>query len=324
MNKLPHLLLGVLVLALMPLHLAAAWYWPFGYDEDSTNAPPRLHRLLEKANEYIEIAEEEAMKGDAEKAIENYKLAVEELDRVEMENPERAESTEFAPLRNRRATCTGAIDAIRFAQVNENERAVTVTNTDELQKKWRKKHGLQTPEEKSAEEKSLRVEEEKQEKIESGVDDVVLEHEVKRTPELATETPAGSVVAPTTAPVPPVFDNSFNGRYRQALSEVRAKDYAAADLLLEKLLEENPNDLNVLLLRAAAQMGTGSHFAARRTLERAMRTHPKSYLPYYNLAYLLLKMGEDAEMANQYYELGRTIGKGPQDPALEKRIKDLK
>ena len=40
------------VLALgLSFSASAAWYWPFDFDPDSTNKPPRLHRLLEKANE---------------------------------------------------------------------------------------------------------------------------------------------------------------------------------------------------------------------------------------------------------------------------------
>ena len=106
-----------------------------------------------------------------------------------------------------------------------------------------------------------------------------------------------------------------------ALNEIQAKDYAAADLLLADLEKARPNDLNVLILRAAAQNGLKYHLAARRTLEKAMRAHPKHYLPYYNLAYLMFKIeGEGAASARQYYELGRTLG-GPQDARLERRFK---
>ena len=64
----------------------------------------------------------------------------------------------------------------------------------------------------------------------------------------------------------------------------------------------------------------GSRYAARRTLETAMRIYPKSYLPYYNLANLCLQMGENIEIARQYYELGRTVGNGPAMPELEARL----
>ena len=95
--------------------------------------------------------------------------------------------------------------------------------------------------------------------------------------------------------------------------------YVAADLMLEELAQERPNDLNVLLLRAAAQAGMGSNHAARRTLEKAMRAHPRSHLPYYNLANLLLDMGESVDTARQYYEMGRSCG-GPQWAPLERRL----
>ena len=59
-----------------------AWYWPFGSKEDDPSKPLRLHRLLEEANNYIEIAEDEALKGNGDGALENYRLALSELDRV--------------------------------------------------------------------------------------------------------------------------------------------------------------------------------------------------------------------------------------------------
>ena len=124
-----------------------AWYWPFGADRDSTNAPPRLHRLLEPANDFIELAQDASLEGDTAKALENYRFALDELDRVETEYPDRAASAEFAPLRLRRAACTAAIDAIRFAQVNENMRPVSVTDTTELEKRWEKEQGLADEEE---------------------------------------------------------------------------------------------------------------------------------------------------------------------------------
>ena len=95
-----------------------------------------------------------------------------------------------------------------------------------------------------------------------------------------------------------------------------------ADVLLESMLKERPKDLNALLLRAAAQAGTKHYYAAQRTLERAMRAHPRSYLPYYNLANLLIQQGEDLETAKEYYELGRTVG-GPVNKALEARLKGV-
>lgn len=382
-----------------------AWYWPFGSKEDDPSKPLRLHRLLEEANNYIEIAEDEALKGNGETALENYRLALGELDRVERENPDRAETAEFSPLRNKRAACVAAMDAIRFAQVNDNERAVSVTDTSELQKKWNKKHGIKEPEEEQSAAKAKDVQdktddtanseakakdsqdlkekgdkenkdskEPKGDKVaqdnKANQDDQSSKHTpdiadirvaepppkqerpVENTPPKADEPPAVATEAaapqpsepkppetkapeskppepkPTASrpPAPaaePPSASDFKYRLKTALAEVRNKDYIAADLLLEDLMQEKPDDLNVLLLKAAAQTGMGSNYAARRTLEKAMRTHPKSYLPYYNLANLVLQMGESVEAARQYYEMGRLVG-GPPSAALEKLLKGEK
>ena len=305
----------------------ASWYWPFGHDEDSTNAPPRLHRLLEKANDYIELAEDEALNGNADKAIENYKLALGELDRVEAENPDRAEKPEFAPLRNRRAVCTAAIDAIRFAQVNENERPVAVSDTTELQKKWNQKHGIKDPADEQAHPKEEKpAEAAKKEEVKS---ETVVENkepqadEAPKSAEKEAPVKAKAPVEEKKEEVDEPIPTDWDGRVRYAMKLIRARDYVAADVLLESLLKERPTDLNAQLLRAAAQTGVGSNYAARRTLEKAMRTNPRSYLPYYNLAQLTLVLGEGAEVARQYYEMGRTVG-GPVNLELEKKIKVAK
>ena len=288
------------------LSASAAWYWPFDFDPDSTNKPPRLHRLLEKANDYIELAEDNALEGEGDKAIENYRLALAELDRVEDENPDRAETPEFAPLRNKRATCTAAIDAIRFAQINQNVRAVALTDTKALERKWRRKHGLMTPEDEVEERKEKAREKARKEKRETDARDE--DAASFRKPEEKAAKPA-TKGSPT-----------FEERLGTALDEVRRQDYAAADLLLADLEEERPDNLNVLLLHAAAQMGLEHDHAARRTLEKAVRVHPKSYLPHYTLASLSLKLGEAPSEAKAHYERGRALG-GPANEALEKRFK---
>ena len=293
----------------------AAWYWPFGSDEDSPDKKPRLHRLLENANDLIEQAEDAALDGDAEKALGLYNSALTNLQDVAVKNPDRAETPEFAPLRNKIAATSAAIDSIRFAQVNQNIKAVAVTDTTELQKKYdeeqARKKGLKKPE--------------KREKKEDSPKEIVktesmLESLAKKDDAQPAKGPAAEVKKPKT-PARLVKVSGLNDRVQIALNEIQSKDYAAADLLLVDLEKDFPNDLNVLILRAAAQNGLKYHLAARRTLEKAMRAHPKHYLPYYNLAYLMFKIdGEGAKSAKQYYELGRTLG-GPQDLRLERLCK---
>ena len=237
---------------------------------------------------------------------------------VAAKNPDRAEKPEFAPLRNKIAATSAAIDSIRFAQVNNNIRAVAVTDTTELQKKYdeeqRKKKGLKNPDAKTDDEKKAEPK--------------PAENAAKKpeTPKKSEPAPAAKPSAPAAAPAAqkkpaaakPATVAGLDPRVQTALDEIQAKDYAAADLLLSDLEKERPDDLNVLILRAAAQNGLKYHLAARRTLEKAMRAHPKHYLPYYNLAYLMFKIeGEGAKSARQYYELGRTLG-GPQDARLER------
>ena len=325
--------LFILLAVACTLCARGAWYWPFGSDEDSTNAPPRLHRLLEPANDYIELAQDASLNGDSEKAIENYRLALGELDRVEAEHPDRAESSEFAPLRLRRATCMAAIDAIRFAQVNENVRPVSVTDTTELQKRWEKLHGFadeedeeKTPVQAPPKDETKPAPPPKEE--EEAKPAPPPKEDAKPVPppkEEAKPTPPPEEKKPPSPPEekkPAPLSADWDGRIAQAMSDLRAQDYAAADVLLESMLNERPKDLNALLLRAAAQAGTKSYYAAQRTLERAMRAHPRSYLPYYNLANLLIQQGGDLEAAREYYELGRTVG-GPVNKALETRLKGI-
>ena len=331
-----------LLASALTLCAQGAWYWPFGADRDSTNAPPRLHRLLEPANDFIELAQDASLEGDTAKALENYRFALEELDRVETEYPDRAASAEFAPLRLRRAACTAAIDAIRFAQVNENMRPVSVTDTTELEKRWEKEQGLADEEEDKKKTEPPQKDDEAKPKDEAKKEPPPSKEEAKDP----VPPPKEEAKEPTSPPKeedkdvapppkedkkvddvpqsgpPKVLPKDWDGRIAQAMADLRAQDYAAADVLLESMLNERPKDLNALLLRAAAQTGTQNYYAAQRTLERAMRAHPRSYLPYYNLANLLVMQGGDLESAREYYELGRTVG-GPVNKALEARLKGV-
>ena len=272
----------------------AAWYWPFTSSEDNTNKPPRLHRLLEKANDFIELAEDETINGEADKALDYYYQARDELRRVQFENPDRAETPEFAPLRNKIAACKAAVDTIRFEQVNANIRAVSVTDTTELQRKWNKKHGIVDKE-----------------------DEPPPKPEVK-TPETVTEAPsppdAGTEVPASTA-------KSWSARLSEVARKLRAGETAAAEEALTVLLGERPDDLNALLLQGAVLANTGRYYAARKALEKAVQAHPKSYVPHYNLAYVALELGEGRKVAKEHYDAGRELG-GPVNADIEKRLRD--
>ncbi len=331
------LLLAVLS-AFASMTARAAWYWPFGVDEDSPDSKPRLHRLLENANDLIEQAEDAALDGDAEKALELYNSALTNLVDVAEKNPDRADKPEFAPLRNKIAATSAAMDSIRFSQVEQNVRAVAVTDTTELQRKYdeeqARKKGVLPTKKADAGRASAPATAASPGRASAPATAVDSGRAVApataaspgRAVAPATAVDSGRAAAPATAvdagravASPPV--DGFDEKMQTAIREIRAKDYAAADLLLEDLEKERRNDLNVLILRSAAQSGLKYYLAARRTLEKAMRAHPKSYLPYYNLAHLMFAIpGEGRESARQYYELGRALG-GPRDARLEGRLK---
>ena len=114
---------------------SASWYWPFG-DDDEEKKPPRLSELMEPASLLIDDASDLAMDGKITEAIEKYREALAALDKVERENPDRAESPEFATLRNKRAYVNAAMDSIILAQARQNAKAVAVSDTTELEKKF--------------------------------------------------------------------------------------------------------------------------------------------------------------------------------------------
>src|SRR5574344_1200795 len=133
------LLLAAAVLLVAPFACAFSL---FGDDDSNTNKPPRLHILLQPANDLIEQAQMDELNGDPDKAIEHYQKAIAELESVAKKYPERAQTAEFAPLRSKAAVCTTQIDAIRLEQVDANTRAVAVTDTSSLQTKYDLRHGL--------------------------------------------------------------------------------------------------------------------------------------------------------------------------------------
>ncbi len=317
---------GLFVFAAFASLQAQSWFsnlWKFQYNEADTNKPVRLHRLLEPANDEIELAEDASLEGDGDKAIEHYKKALAELDKVKKEHPDRAGKPEFTPLRNKEAACHAAIDSIRFAQINRNIRAVTVSDTSALQKKWNRKHGIKDPGEeknKEAENKEEGTNAVATNKVDAAAKPVDKAAPAADPEQIEKSRPKGmnDLLAANQLKATELPEN-WNERVRFAVKTMKSGDYALADQLLENMQKEQPNNLNVLLLRAAAQAGADKLHTARRTLETAMRAHPESYLPYYNLAHLTIRLGEGKDAARQYYEMGRMAG-GPENKQIEALI----
>ena len=128
----------------------ASWYWPFDSDDDVSADEPRVSELMEPASLLIDEAADLASDGKTDEAVEKYRNALAELDRIETENPERAQKPEFATLRNKRAYVNAAIDSMLLSQVKANAKAVAVSDTTELEKKLAEERRQKNPDKASA------------------------------------------------------------------------------------------------------------------------------------------------------------------------------
>lgn len=122
----------------------ASWYWPFG-GSDKGKERLRISELMEPTSELIDEAADLADEGKITEAVGKYNAALRELDRVEAENPERVQSAEFATVRNKRAYINSAIDSLLLRQAQKNAKAVAVTDTTELERRYAELKGKKLP-----------------------------------------------------------------------------------------------------------------------------------------------------------------------------------
>ena len=331
---------------------SAAWYWPFGSDDDEPDKV-RLSVLMEPASELIDEASDLASDGKVQESVEKYRQALEQLERIEAENPERVKSQEFATVRNKRAYVNAAIDAMLLSQVRNNAKPVAVSDTTELEKKLaaerkakedaaKPKDALK-PEVKAEEPKVEPPKAEKNEPPKAEMkptpkpDDKAQAKEAKpvvdEKPQVAAKPKAEAkprgdaklVVKPlpkVEAPKPAVDAGArpAGGKARVAY-DLAHQDYADAEQVIATMLAENANDLTALNLKAAVETAQGQLTAAEATLDQAITANPRSHYAYYNMALLVLKIDPtQVEVARRYYETGRTVG-GPKDPELEGFLK---
>ena len=272
----------------------ASWYWPFGSDDEAEGKkPPRLSELMEPASLLIDEASDLAGDGKTDESVEKYRKALAELDRIEQENPDRVKAPEFASLRNKRAYVNAAIDSMLLSQIQDNAKSVAVSDTTELEKKL-------------AEERKAKSEAEVEGKSKSGVE-VEQRRDKNSTVRLKTTTkPAES--KPLT-------------KREQAMVDIANGDFAAADILIKEMLAAKPNGAMALNLKATMESRQGKFKEAERTLDQAIRSNPRNYFAYYNMAILMLQVNPDnKDVPRRYYETGRSVG-GPKDEQLEALIK---
>ena len=99
---------------------SGAWYWPFSSDDEK---PPRVSELMEDASIMIDEAYDLAADGKTSEAVDKFREALAELDRIEAENPDRVKEPEFNTLKNKRATVTAAIDSLLLDEVQSNAKS---------------------------------------------------------------------------------------------------------------------------------------------------------------------------------------------------------
>ena len=267
----------------------ASWYWPFSSDDETK--PPRVSELMEPASVMIDEAYDLADEGKTSEAVEKYRAALAELDRIEVENPDRVKEPEFNTLKNKRATVMAAIDSLLLSEAQDNARAIAVSDTTELQKKYDAKHG-----------KAPKMEERGAAKPES---------------EATTESTevAGEIESPTEQPEVIELPQKPKSKMAIALEDLAKRDFAAVELTVKEILEERPNDAAALNLKAAAEMAQGDAKAAEKTLDQAIMSNPRGYHAYYNMARLMAGLKGNRSGAKRYYEAGRSLG-GPVDAKL--------
>lgn len=278
-----------------------SWWWPFG-GSDETNAP-RMSDLLEPASILIDSAADYRDEGKFDEAVEAYRKALEELDRVEAENPDRAATTEFATVRNKRAYVNAAIDSIFLELARTNAKAVALTDTSLLERKYAEER-----ERKEREAANARV----------------------PTPERgnAQEKPepprSASVNRKAAEAVLAKDPKNRKARMVVAADDFSKGDLDAAEKTVLSILEEKPNDAAAMNLKGLVEMERGETEKAEETFRQLVRSNPSRYFGYYNLAKVILKVRGDAgkDVARQlYFDHGRQYCNGPQDKFLEEALK---
>jgi len=276
----------------------ASWLWPFGGEE-----PVRVSRLIAPVSELIAEAEVMASTNDYDGAIVVYRQALGELDRIEREIPERDSGREFATLKNKRAFVTSAVDSLLLVQARDNAQAIAVCDdTSELERRYaeEQRRAKGTPERPAA--------------APVKPADAAGAQAVKAPPAVGKK--------PAAAAQPMVMPTDRHGRIRYARAALAHDDFAAVEAAVKALLTEKPNDAAALNLRAAALAASGDFTQAEAALAQSLKSNPRDYHTFYNMARLLLQFRGEAgrDAARRYYETGRMLN-APEDAELERCFK---
>ena len=315
-------ILAFLLLSVVATRAFAAWYWPFGSDDEKK--PPRMSELMEESSILIDEAFDLAAQGKISEAVEKYKKAYEELEKLEFQYPDRAATSEFSTVRNKKAYVSTSIDSLLLKQAGENARAVAVTDTTELEKRYEaemkaKAAGQpavdeddETAEPKVAKKENAPAQNKKAESV----------NEAAGAPARA-EAPKSSARRVKIAKIAAENPADRKAKIMLAVEDLKNGEFNAAELTIKDLLEEKPNDVAALNLMAAVEAARGDYEKAKSTLHQLIQSNPKDYSGYYNLSKLIIKFEGAAgkTAAKRYYDTARKYYGGPKDPKLEEFLK---
>lgn len=316
----------LLLVFLVGTRAFAAWYWPFGSDDDKK--PPRMSELMEESSILIDEAFDLAAQGKVSEAVEKYKEAYVELERLEQEYPDRAATSEFSTVRNKKAYVSTSIDSLLLKQAAENSRAVAVTDTTEIEKKYEaelkaKAAGLPVVDEDDEDDvkpskKEMKADASKT-KADGSKNEKISSVDTNGSNKVKTSTARRQKIAQAVAKNP----TNRKAKVMLVVEDLKNKDYNAAELTIKDLLKEKPNDMTALNLKAALEAAKGEYEKAKSTLHQLIQSNPREYSGYYNLARLIIKFegASGKAMARRYYETAREYYAGPKDEGLEKLLK---
>ena len=289
----------------------------------------KVSELMKDANDFMSKAQTSYVDGSAKEAIELYRKALAEIARVEEGNPKRASSSEFAPVRFRKALCETEIDRIMLEEVNATARTVAVTDTTALEaKRAERKKAAET----------------------NNMPEATVKLSVKQGGGGSVADVPESEVAPADSDIPVNIKSELewakdmlsvdryddvekallkilkkepenrDARFLMALARVQQGKQAEAVVVIDDLLADNPNDEPTLLLAAGSYAATGNYTKAMGFLDKALKVSPKRPYAYYNMAWLLLEMKPaTTDEPEMYYRQAVKLG-GSRDLDLERRL----
>ncbi len=309
----------------------------FARDKDKV----KVSELLEEVNKIMSEAQETYVEGDGDKAVTLYRKALAEIQKIEGQYPERVTSSDFAPLRFRRALCETEIDRVLLEQVSISSRSIAVTDTRELEKKRLERRQVATTN------RLAKVSENLSARTGTGIiesriipppDAPAVER--AEAPKRDADAPAGGVdvameldwagdmlaagkfdeVEKTLRRVMRAEPENFPARYMMALVRLRQGQFDEGEIVIEDLLADYGRNEGVLLLASGLYTANRQYAKAMGVLDRALKLAPARPEGYLNMAWLLLEMNpkeiNDPEM---YYRRSVELG-GERDREMEKRL----